>query len=137
MSLHDELMAEYAVPSHLENFAERDANGDFGGVKYWRAAATEGEQGVPWVASVGALDLDESNEDGNSSHQEREQREIVVLQGPTPDVPFQKNGMFEVTRYGETRFSIERIERGATLTTVRAYRYATEALQRRGVERGK
>lgn len=34
MSLHDQLMAEFAVPVHVEHFAARDGNGDLAGIEY-------------------------------------------------------------------------------------------------------
>ncbi len=121
----------------METFAERDANGDFGGVKYWPPAAPDGSQGTPWTASVGSLELDEANDDGTGTHQEREIQEFVTLQGETPATPFLKNGLFQIERYPGARFSIQSINAGPVMTTVRVYRYQTEAKQRRGVERGR
>lgn len=137
MSDFDRMAAAFASPLFTQQFGERDANGAYGGVKYWPPAAPDGSEGIPWVASVGSLDLDEAQDDGSGTHQEQEIKEVVVLRGESPATPFLKNGRFEIARYAGERFSIESINAGAVMTTVRVYRYQSEAKQRRGVERGR
>lgn len=131
------MAAAFAAPMLMQQFGEKDAAGSFVGVKYWPPAAPEGTQGTPWTASVGPMELNEANDDGTGTHREAELREVVTLQGATPATPFRRNGLFEIERYPGERFSIESINAGAALTSVRVYRYATEKLQRRGVERGR
>lgn len=79
MSFHDELMAEFAVPGHVEHFAERDANGDFGGLKYRLPAHPEGVEAykLPGIPSPVRAEV-------QFTHDGEVRREVKTWQIETP-----------------------------------------------------
>jgi hypothetical protein len=120
-----------------ENWAEANEFGDEIPCLYYPPLVNTAGEATEFIGVVDDLTTEDAIDEGTGTHREGELRERTSVDFRTSLLEALQEGTIEIPRYPGERFSIESIERDEQFTTLNVYRYSTQSIQRRGVERGR